>query len=614
MATRAKSKRQYALRWRGRIEGPYTLDAIRCRLDDNEVGLLHEIQVEEGEWVALREFLDGNQESPPDEPQPPPRSLVAGGYSLAVEGVSVQVKAGFSNAPLWLLQDVTFPILPNEFVAVLGPSGSGKSTLMDVMTRRRGNYSGRIRINGYDTLSAFDSVRRSIGHVPQKDIVHGALTVEQELTYAAELRNESQGAASAVETVERVLQSIELQNRRNTRIASLSGGQIKRVSLGVELTADPKVLFLDEATSGLDAGTEARMMELFRTLASGGRTVVCITHNLDHVSMCDRVVVLTRGRLAYCGPPAELTDYFRVNGISAIYDLLESKPAEEWATAYLQSAQYRENVEGRMGQSLQTQTALAPDPINPNRIVLFARQLGILTRRYTAVTYQDRKNALILLAQAPIIAVLLGIVFRNDAQNNHLVLFLLCIAGVWCGCSNSAKEVVKELPIYTRERAINLNPFAYLFSKITILSLLCAIQSLTLMAIVSGMTSLSGNWMHQLAIVFLNAINGMLLGLAISSSVGNVDKAMALVPIMLIPQVIFASALKPLAGFSKEVGYWLITTYWAFDGMLNSLNQQPAAPFLAKYSSHQDTTALLLFTLALFGLSAVALKWKDRQP
>lgn len=613
MASRTKSNRQYLLRWRGRIEGPYTLDAIKCKLDDNEVGLLHDIQINEDEWVTLREFLDGNDE-PEDPPPGPPPSLVTGGYSLAVESVSVQVNAGFSTAPLWLLQDVTFPILPNEFVAVLGPSGSGKSTLMDVMTRRRGNYSGRIRINGYDTLSAFDSVRRSIGHVPQKDIVHGALTVEQELTYAAELRNESLDGTAEVATVARVLQSIELQNRRNNRIASLSGGQIKRVSLGVELTADPKVLFLDEATSGLDAGTEARMMELFCSLANGGRTVVCITHNLDHVHLCDRVVVLTRGRLAYFGPPSELTDYFRVGDISAIYDLLESKPAEEWASAYLQSAQYQENVEGRMGQSLQTQTSPAPHALGPSRLMLFARQLGILARRYTAVTYQDRKNALILLVQAPIIAVLLGIVFRNDAQSNHLVLFLLCIAGVWCGCSNSAKEVVKELPIYLRERAINLNLFAYLFSKIAILSLLCAIQSLTLMAIVYGMTSLSGNWAHQLAMVFLNAINGMLLGLAISSSVGNVDKAMALVPIMLIPQVIFASALKPLSGFSKEVGYWLITTYWAFDGMLNSLNQQPAAPFLAKYTSQQNTTALLLFMLALFGLASVALKMKDRHP
>lgn len=611
MVTRVKSERQYALRWRGRIEGPYTLDAIRCKLDDNEVGLLHEIQVEEDEWIALREFLDGTQ--PRDDPPPPPPPLsVTGGYSLAVEGVSVQVKAGLSNVPLSLLQDVTFPILPNEFVAVLGPSGSGKSTLMDVMTRRRGNYSGRIRINGYDTLSAFDSVRRSIGHVPQKDIVHGALTVEQELTYAAELRNESSDATSEVETVARVLQSIELQDRRNTRISSLSGGQIKRVSLGVELTADPKVLFLDEATSGLDAGTEARMMELFRSLASGGRTVVCITHNLDHVHLCDRVVVLTRGRLAYFGPPSELTDYFRVSGISEIYDLLESKPAEEWAVAYSQSPQHQANVQARLGQSLQTSSTATGHTPGPGRTLLFARQLGILTRRYTTVTYQDRKNAIILLAQAPIIAVLLGIVFRNDVQREHLILFLLCIAGVWCGCSNSAKEIVKELPTYTRERAINLNPIAYLVSKVTILSLLCAIQSVALMAIVSGMTTLSGNWLNQLVMVFLNAINGMLLGLFISSSVGNVDKAMALVPIILIPQVIFANALKPLVGFSKEVGYWLITTYWAYDGMLNTMTAERVSSLQAQYSSKQDIVVLLLFMLVLFSLSAVALKWKDR--
>lgn len=611
MVTRANSKPQYALRWRGRIEGPYTLDTIRFKLDDNEVGLLHEIQVEEGEWVALREFLDGNQEREDAPPPLPP--LVTGGYSLAVEGVSVQVNSGFLNAPLWLLQDVTFPILPNEFVAVLGPSGSGKSTLMDVMTRRRGSYSGRIRINGYDTLSAFDTVRRSIGHVPQKDIVHGALTVDQELTYAAELRNESPGGTAVVGTVARVLQSIELQERRNTRIASLSGGQVKRVSLGVELTADPKILFLDEATSGLDAGTEARMMELFRSLANGGRTVICITHNLDHVHLCDRVVVLTRGRLAYFGPPSELTDYFRVSGISEIYDLLESKPAEDWATAYSQSPQHQANVQTRLGQSLQTCSTPACHTPGFGRTLLCVRQLGILTRRYTTVTYQDRKNAIILLAQAPIIAVLLGIVFRNDVQREHLILFLLCIAGVWCGCSNSAKAIVKELPIYTRERAINLSPFAYLVSKIAILSMLCAIQSVVLMAIVSGMTTLSGNWLGQLTMVFLNAINGMLLGLLISSSVGNVDKAMALVPIILIPQVIFANALKPLVGFSKEVGYWLITTYWSYDGMLNALTSERAVILQAQYSLRQDIVALLLFMLVLFCLSAFALKWKDRQ-
>lgn len=611
---RATSKTKFAIRWRGSIQGPYSLDEIKCKLDDSELGMLHEIQVDGGEWVALREFLAANLEGAHPDPVPePPSPSGTGGYSLAVESVSVQVTAGFSKAALWLLQDVTFPVLPNEFVAVLGPSGSGKSTLMDVMTRRRGHYSGRIRINGYDILSDFDSVRRAIGHVPQKDIVHGALTVEQELQYATELRNESSDSSHEGETVERAIQSIELQGRRDTRIASLSGGQIKRVSLGVELTADPKVLFLDEATSGLDAGTEARMMELFRSLANGGRTVVCITHNLDHVHLCDRVVVLTRGRLAYFGPPSELTDYFRVNGISDIYDLLESKPAEEWAAAYVQSPQYQVNVQTRLGQSLQTRSAPAGNTQGPGRTLLFARQLGILTRRYTTVTYQDRKNAIILLAQAPIIAVLLGIVFRNDVQREHLILFLLCIAGVWCGCSNSAKEIVKELPIYTRERAINLNLFAYLVSKVTVLSVLCALQSAALIAIVSGMTTLSGNWLDQLTMVFLNAINGMLLGLLISSSVGNVDKAMALVPIILIPQVIFANALKPLIGFAKEVGYWLITTYWAYDGMLNAMTSERAANLQAQYSSRQDIVALLLFMLVLFFLSAAALKWKDRQ-
>src|SRR6185436_12868192 len=114
-----------------------------------------------------------------------------------------------------------------------------------------------------------------------------------------------------------------------------SGGQIKRVSLGAELLARPCLLYIDEATSGLDAGTEARMMRLFRTLADEGKSVVCITHNVDNVALCNLILVLVRGKLAFYGPPREALAYFGVSRISEIYDQLHTREPATWEREYL---------------------------------------------------------------------------------------------------------------------------------------------------------------------------------------------------------------------------------------------------------------------------------------
>ena len=117
---------------------------------------------------------------------------------------------------------------------------------------------------------------------------------------------------------------------RDTLVGNLSGGQIKRVSLGAELLAKPCLLYIDEATSGLDAGTESRMMRLFRRLADEGRSIICITHNVDNVDRCHLVLVLARGKLIYYGPPSEAPKYFGVRRISDIYDRLSEKSVEDW--------------------------------------------------------------------------------------------------------------------------------------------------------------------------------------------------------------------------------------------------------------------------------------------
>ena len=144
---------------------------------------------------------------------------------------------------------------------------------------------------------------------------------------------------------------MELGPHRDTLVANLSGGQIKRVSLGAELLAKPCLLYIDEATSGLDAGTEARMMRLFRRLADDGRSILCITHNVDNVEQCHLALVLARGKLIYFGPPAEAPQYFGVARISEIYDRIGEKSVEEWEKEYRASDLHKEFVAKRQAES-----------------------------------------------------------------------------------------------------------------------------------------------------------------------------------------------------------------------------------------------------------------------
>ena len=244
--------------------------------------------------------------------------------------------------------------------------------------------------------------------------------------------------------------------------------------------------------------------------------MLCITHNVENVKLCDLVVVLAKGRLVYYGPPAEAPGFFGVSHISEVYDRLESKPVEEWADRFRASALYQRYVVGRSEATTQEQKALqAPDTRSGAGVPLAetCRQMQVLTSRYATVLLQDRKNVALLLGQAPLIGLLLGAVFsRGAAHDQRLVVFLMAISAIWFGCINASREVVKELPIYLRERAVNLELFAYLGSKVLVLTALCAVQCLGLFIIVSPLTSLEADTGKLLLTLLLTAMSGTLMG------------------------------------------------------------------------------------------------------
>ncbi|MGH2586005.1 MAG: FHA domain-containing protein, partial [Dehalococcoidia bacterium] len=258
-----------------------------------------------------------------------------------------------------LLQDISLSICPREFVVVVGASGAGKSTLLNALTGFHPARSGRVLINGDNLYQNFDAHRANLGYVPQEDIIHADLTVQRALDYAAQLRLPADtSTAERKSRVEEVMTTLGLTERRGVPVRDLSGGQRKRVSIGVELLTKPGLFFLDEATSGLDPGTELQMMRLLRSLADDGQTVLLVTHATKNVALCDQVLFLAKGgHLAWYGPPDEALRYFGVDDFDAIYEKLEHDltPAG-WARRYRDSPQYQtyviERLQQRSGPSL----------------------------------------------------------------------------------------------------------------------------------------------------------------------------------------------------------------------------------------------------------------------
>jgi len=359
--------------------------------------------------------------------------------SLRLKARRLDRVVGRGSSERKILDDISLVIDPSEFVCLLGPSGSGKSTLMDCLSGRRPPSHGVVMANGENFFLHFDSFRQSLGYVPQRDIVHTQLSVERALHYTARLRLPPDTRPEELTNrIREVLQRMELGPHKDTMIGNLSGGQIKRVSLGAELLARPCLLFIDEATSGLDAGTETRMMHLFRQLADEGRSIVCITHHVDNVDLCHLIVVLARGKLVYFGPPAEARAYFHVSRLSEIYDTLAAKDPAAWEKEYCQSSLHQHFVSDRLAlqdklsamtpthlgkvkkeDSGASSVVLAPTPAKVRRPML--HQFFVLTGRYLELIWRDYRGLRLLLLQAPIVAAFILLGFAHKPYDEKIL-------------------------------------------------------------------------------------------------------------------------------------------------------------------------------------------------
>jgi ABC-type multidrug transport system ATPase subunit len=586
------------------------------------------VRLEPGDRVAIASFafvFNGEALEPVDS---------TGRVRMEVRDLRKEVIDRATGEPRRLLDGINLVIEPGEFVAIFGTSGSGKSTLLDALNGRRPATSGQVLYNGEDLYRSFDAFRSGIGYVPQQDIVHRKISVRHALEYTARLRLPPDTSDDEVAShIERVLDKVGLADKATQAIdtpAPLSGGQLKRVSLAVELVADPNILFLDEVTSGLDAGTDKRMMRLFADLAADQKTVVCVTHTLENIDVCHLVVLLHKGKLVYFGPPVEAAGYFGVARLSDVYELLESSPPNVWSDRYLGSVYCREYILNRLtfqdnGDGPPTQ--LDDPEARPSRHWFDGRQAGTLMRRYLDLIVSDRRNLLILLLQAPLIGAMIGLVFDTEgapavrAAAESQIAFILVLSAIWFGTLNSVRELVKELPIYLRERSVNLGLFPYLASKLLPLAALCLLQCTLLLGIVSALVSLPGSFVEQVACLFMAGLAATAMGLAVSAFVDTNDKAVAIAPILLIPQVVLSNAVVRLGDVGLLVAKFTMISFWSLDAMKTTLSAESRAardlggqlivPVTGACGA--DLARVAAMGLVFLALTVLGLKWKDQR-
>lgn len=483
----------------------------------------------------------------------------AGDVAYEARGLTVTTPAGQV-----LLDDVSIALSGSSLLAVVGPSGAGKSTLLGALTGFKPAREGRVVYGGQDLYTEYDQLAQRIGFVPQDDILHVELTVQQALEYAAELRFSADvSAEERAARVQEVIGELGLSHRADVQVARLSGGQRKRVSVAMELLTRPSLLFLDEPTSGLDPGIERNVMELLRGLADGGRTVIVVTHTVQSLRLCDRVLVLAPGgSVAYFGPPQLAPAYFGCEDYEEIFQLLGTDTGTSWKDRFRSHADYEQYVQGPLAVAVTPPPSFAADreAAPTGRRGSWLRQFSTLTRRYTSVIAADRKTAITLLLQGPLLGGLMlwtlppGELSLPPAgefrlvSRASLVLFNLIVGATYLGAANAAREIVKELPLLRRERAVGLSLSAYVASKASVLSALTIAQAVVFTIVATarqdGPTDalVAGSPILELSIVVaLTGLAAMALGLVLSSVVPTVDRAMTLLPVVLILQLTLAS-------------------------------------------------------------------------
>jgi ABC transport system ATP-binding/permease protein len=530
-----------------------------------------------------------------------------------------------------LLDNVAFSAGPGTLTAVIGPSGSGKSTLSKVIVGGARPDSGTVSFEGHNLHAEYASLRSRIGMVPQDDVVHRQLTINQALGYAAELRMPPDTTKQdRQQVIAQVLEELELTPHADTRVEKLSGGQRKRASVALELLTGPSLLVLDEPTSGLDPALDLQVMTMLRQLADAGRVVVVVTHSLTFLVVCDQVLLLAPGgKTAFCGRPSEIGPTMGTTDWADIYTDIRADPG----------AAQRRFLE-RAGRLVEPPVQAAPEkPADLGQPVHTSlwRQFSTIARRQARLIVADR-GYFLFLALLPLIVGLLPLAvsghtgfgkaaFDSAAPNEpKQILVLLNLGAVFMGTALTVRELVGERAIFHREQAVGLSASAYLSAKIAVFGAVAVVQSAVLVLIVTapkigkgaplGAVVLGSPTLELFVDIAATCVVAAILGLLVSALAQTSNQVLPLVVMTLMLQLVFAGGMIPVTDRLLDPVSWLIPARWGLAAAASTADLSNLVAVIPKDSHWTHTASAWFFDIAMLGVLAVCyvgfVRWKIR--
>ncbi|CAM3082400.1 ABC transporter ATP-binding protein/permease [Rariglobus hedericola] len=500
------------------------------------------------------------------------------------------------NAPA-LVHGATAHFAAGGLHALIGPSGCGKTTLLkgilDILPSE-----GEVLLHGHP-LASREELLRDVAFAPQFSIAHGKLTVAEAVGYALKLYQKTDEATLAARNDE-LLQLVGLQERGATLVEKLSGGQLRRLGLALELTTDPRCLLCDEVTSGLDPRSEDQIIAVLRALVEQrGKTVVCVIHNLAKLSQFDTVTVVFEGVVVWQGPLAAMLEHFGISDALELYDRLSEQTQEEWRDRWAA-------VVAAQGESHAGSVSPAPLPAGSRRVSArpsVGSQLVTLLARRWRLLVRDRGYLLLTMAITfgfPCLVVIFalgglpqmkglalettgGFLEMLQAKASHrqaaaetatlvsgLIIFqviLLCLMG----SNNGAREIAAERTLYEKERMSGLRPVAYAWSKLLYTALLGAAQGAWMTVFVKLLCEFPGGWGAQLAVLSVTGASMSVVCLGLSAMLSSPDKASLLSIYLVGFQLPLSGVVLALPAALVWAVRPFIATYWGWAGYLTAM-------------------------------------------
>ncbi|HEX4091384.1 MAG TPA: FHA domain-containing protein [Trebonia sp.] len=521
--------------------------------------------------------------------------------NVPFEAQELRVAVGDGGKQKVLLEGISFPLAERSMMAVIGPAGAGKSTLLNALTGKRPATAGSVYYDFRDLYANYDELKHRIGLVPQESVTHDQLTAKSALGYAAELRFPPDITENdRSQRVDEVLGQLEMTQHANTRIVRLSGGQKKRVNIGLELLTKPSLLFLDEPTSPLDPHLKRELFGQMKKMTENGQSVVVITHDVESklIDQCDRLIVLAPGgRMAYFGPPAEGLKYFAAGDWADVFQSFSDDPAADWAGRFRNSPEFNKYVASRMSvdpvQQQRQRQAQPGDDAKPKQRGSVT-QVFTMARRYARVLSVDRGYTIFAVALPIILGALLRIIPSayglggppGKNQGAQTLLLILVMAACLSGTANSIREFVKEREIYERERMAGLSSGAYLMSKVLVLGVVSLIQALIIVIIGLAGTkmpataaAIPGPPIIEIAVAtVVLCVVSMLLGLLISTLVSKSDQTMPALVVVTMIEVVLSGGVFALGAGAEAYISMIAPARWGMAAMASTINLNVITP------------------------------------